>query len=88
MVMDRSAYFKGQFITHDAVPASSPQAALLEQVKIAADKLQQAKPFLDKAAEHIAAYAAHHGLELKMPPTDFEQHRRELINQLLLCGYI
>jgi hypothetical protein len=83
MVMDRSQYFKGQYMTRD-----SAQAALLERVKIADDKLQQAKPFLDKAAEHIAAYAAHHGLELKMPPTDFEQHRRELINQLLLCGYI
>jgi hypothetical protein len=82
MVMDRSQDFKGQYMTRD-----SAQAALLAKIAVAADKLQQAKPFLDKAAEHIAAYAAHHGVELKLP-TDFEQHRRELINKLLFCGYI
>ncbi len=75
MVVDRGEYFKAQ-----------AEAALLEQVKIAADKLQQAKPFLDKAAEHIAAYAALHGVEVR--PTDFEQYQRELMHKLRFCGYI
>jgi hypothetical protein len=75
MVLDRSQYFKAQ-----------AEVALLEKVRAAGEKLQRAKPYLDKAAEHIAAYAAHHGVEVRS--TDFEQHRRELINKLLFCGYI
>ncbi len=94
-MLNKSAYHRGMLLegqpigfshTPQSVPASSPEAALLEKIAIAADKLQQARPHLDKATEYIVELGKRHGIEVKIPTSEsdyWEQRKRAIILSMM-----
>ncbi len=96
-MLTKSAYHRGMLLegapcafdhrpTPQSVPASSPEAALLEKVRVAGEKLQQARPHLDKATEYIVELGKRHGIEVKIPTSEsdyWEQRKRAIILSMM-----